>query len=224
MKKCFIISIIFIASCGIKRTDCNFTAAELLTSYPDKLFVPDNFQMNAYEINDKGIDSIVGGVYFFYPNGHLKKYAFFKTMSAYSYSENYDENGELLKVEGKPLVSSVVKEIGSDSAFFKMYFFTLHKTYQDIEISVSNGSKFVLKLKDDKLYSNMKVTSFGLNTKGMYKFDVHFLIRYKNECNGNSLLLTDTLEFIKNPNLKFVSHSSENKAMRTGIRRMRNQA
>jgi hypothetical protein len=196
-------ALLLMQGCKPKKVGCTFSSDELLRNNANKVFIPDKIKGHIMEINDKGVDSIKGGVYFFYENGRLKGYNFFENMQAYTYNEQYDETGQLIKIIGKPLVDTKIREVNADSAFIRLYFFSLQKTYKKLSVSINDTLKLYLDLKNDTLYSNMKIASFGLNTKGLSQIEIHFSVDYKNECTNQNEIVRDTLSLIKNPKLNF---------------------
>lgn len=202
MKAYYILILCFVA-CKSKKLDCVTMAEEILKSNHGKVHIGRLEKNKILGIADNGSykDNDRGGAYYFYPNGQLESYKFFQTDSIYSYEESYDQNGQLIKTTGSPLVDERIREVNADSAFFSFCFFSLHKVYKNFRVSTSNNLRFKLDLKDDALCSNIKVASLGMNTKGLNEFKIFFYAEYINECTMIKGIVTDTLSFVKNPRL-----------------------
>ena len=182
------------------NTDCTITGDKVFEGNKNKLFIVDSLT-----IRDKGLDSIKGGEYTLYKNNNLKSYKFFGSLNAYTYNEEYAENGNLIKVEGHPLVLKKIREVNADSAVFGFYFFALNKLYTNIVASTSNCLKFKPLPISDSLYSNMIFVAFSMSTKNLSKFTIYIQTDYHNFCNAKRELFTDTINLIKNPILNISS-------------------
>ena len=80
-----------------------------------------NIKGNIRKVINLGVDS-TNGIYSFYKSGHLQSYRFFANSEAYTYSEEYDEDGSLVKMEGNPLVYNTTELTTEDSISFELYF------------------------------------------------------------------------------------------------------
>jgi len=202
----YYVLILCLVACKNKGCDCGIMADDLLKKNHGKVHIGYQEKNKILGISDNGPDkhNAKGGAYYFYPNGQLKSYKFFQSDSVYSYEEKYDQSGQLLKTTGNPLVDESIREVTKDSAFFNFSFFSLHKTYENIGASTSTNLKFHLVLKEDSFWSNIKIASFGMSTKGLDEFKIYFSGEYENECTATNGILTDTLSFVKNPRLNLV--------------------
>ena len=196
------IFLILTISCNNENSNCLVTATSLYKTSSSKLFVVDKFDKI---LRDKCIDSIKGGEYSFYKNEQLKSYRFFQNMDAYTYNEEYDSTGKISKIEGKLLVYSKVREVNRDSAFFRLYLFSLNKLYTNSLISINNISKLSINPSSDTLYSNMSVISFGINTKGLNDFNIYLETDYIDLCNSKREVFRDTLHMTTTPVLNFIN-------------------
>ena len=176
---------------------CVTNISELLKSNPDQVFISDSLSSDGSEIRDKDFKSNMSGVYTFYSNGNLKSYRFFANQNAYTYDEEYDINGNLIKVEGNPLVNTKIKEVNRDSITFNCYFFAMNKIYQNLEILINSNNRQMVELMPDTLYSNMKSVHWGFNTKESSKILVCISYNLRNSCTGKTEMLHDTISLVK---------------------------
>jgi hypothetical protein len=204
MKRSYILIVFIFTACKNLKSDCSLTAEELLQGNRGKVHVIRDKNKKIIGISDTGLDGVKVGAYYFYPNGELNSYKFFQTDSAYNYDELYDKSGQIARIVGKPLVNTEIREVNIDSTFITFYFFSLHKVYKTMEIVTTTNLKSAIKLIDDTLYSNMKVATFGMNTKGLVKFKIYSSCEYVNECTLRSEIIRDTLSLIKNPRLNLI--------------------
>ena len=192
----FIISIsflVFLSGCIQRKSNCVFTSDQLLEQHASQVFGTNITNKKISDFRDKGKDSIVGGYYSFYANGHLKSYQYFANLEAYVYSEEYDKNDELSKVEGVPLVHNTIILTG-DSISIKMYFFSLNKKYTKINVVTHDKRILALPIIDDSLYSNIKVASFKyFNLKGNQDIVSYIDVEYQNICDNKSTGFRDTI-------------------------------
>jgi hypothetical protein len=201
MSKKYLFLLFFLNGCHYKNSNCILSAKELLKEDSNKLYVAFKLKNVILGISDIGQDSIRKGAYYFNKDGNLMSYKFFKTENAYSYSEEYDKDGVIKSVEGKLIVDKRIKEVNLDSAFVKLYLFSLNRTYRRISVKINNGKDFNLSYKDDSIFSNMKVSSFGFKTTGLTRIDIYFNIQYDEDCVGKTNIFLDTLSILKNPHL-----------------------
>jgi hypothetical protein len=172
---------------------------ELLKS--NKVFMPGR---DSYKLIDKGEDSTIGGTYYFYKNGSLQSYKFFGSYSTYTYNEEYDLKGKLVRTEGNPIVYRNIKEVGKDSAVVTYYIYAYNKFFFGPKILINDSSKVDLRLEDDTLYSNMLSASVGFNTKGLSFISLYLEVSYINHCIEGGELLKDTMTFSTYPRLEVV--------------------
>lgn len=188
-------------SCNFKKSDCQVYADDILKSNHGKVYVADREKGTILGISDYERDKEKSGVYYFFPNGRLKSYKFFETDSAYDYSEDYDQDGQLINMTGRPLVDVAIREVDGDSAVISYHLFSLNKTFENARLTVNTNTPVNVRLTDDTLYSNMKRTSIGINTKKLIRFRVYFSCDYLINCTAKKLRLDDTLSLVKNPRL-----------------------
>ncbi|HEY4150367.1 MAG TPA: hypothetical protein VGM41_15620, partial [Chitinophagaceae bacterium] len=129
--------------------------------------------------------------------GRLESYKFFGDSLAYSYNNEYDKNGQLIKHEGGALVTHFIREINPDSIIIKALFFSLNKSFQSVKVIINDTSKLELQAKDDHVFSNMKSFAFGLNIRNKTHAKFLYLIRYNDNCTGKDTLVNDTANFVR---------------------------
>ena len=193
--------IVFVIGCNSNnKSNCTITSSELLQQSPGRVFGTNLKFGHINEFRDKGTDSIVGGYYvFYYSNRHLKSYQFFADFKTYVYEEEYDSLGNLIKIEGSPLVHSVVKRINSDSLEVKAYFFSMRKSYKPIIVKINDNETFALDLKKDSLYSNMRSGFFGFSFKGNSQVKIKFRIEYEATCFNKIHVFKDSITLKSEP-------------------------
>jgi len=157
-----------------------------------------------------GIDTVVGGYYKFYENGNLKSYnffyyekedtslAFFKShgnskASYSSYAEFYDTFGNLDSSKKNPFVYSWIKIKDSCVVNFRLFFFSLDKEYDKINIQTSNNKKYNLELLTDTIFTNTKYVNFDVDAKGLDIIYAFVSVKYKNINLGSYRNLKDTV-------------------------------
>lgn len=197
----YILLLISFISCNRHKTDCALYVDDLKDN--SKVFVVDS---SNYQILDRGLDSIKGGAYFFYKNKRLKSYKFFASKQGYTYSEEYDENGNLVRKNGKPIVYQNIKEINKDSMFITYYFYAYNKIYSVPKISVNGSNKINLKLIEDTLYSNMLSGSIGFNAGGSQFVNIYLEVKCTDKCSAQTELLTDTTMLSMYPDINIMSN------------------
>ena len=194
----------FIVSCVGKKRDChNISSKEILSKYPNRVFLPKGGIKGdtVIQILDKGTDSAKGGMYSFNKYSCLRKYIFFQNLRAYTYREDYNERGEIIKTVGKVFVNDDITVIHDDSLFIKVYLFGLKKDYQYLTIKINDGHERKLDIDNDTLYTNMKIATFGVNTDNLKKVVIYLSTQYEDERSLRVRNEQDTLSFIKNPKL-----------------------
>ena len=195
----FVGLLILSVSCADNRNSNGINMDDLLKS--SKVFMPG---ADSYQVLDKGKDSIIGGAYFFRNNKKLESYKFFGSKNGYTYSEEYDINGNLVHTTGSPIVYRNIKEIGKDSVFITYYLFAYNKVYFQPKFSINDSSRIDLHLEEDTLYSNMMCTSTGINIKGLSDFKLYFEVSCIDHFAEEGELLKDTLVLKTTPQLDLV--------------------
>jgi len=184
------------------NSNCTLTVDELLKKNINRVFVTDTFPNGKIaELRDKGRDSIEGGYYWFYNNGHLKSYKFFIDEKRYGYNEEYDQNGNLTKTEDIPIIYTWVRRINIDSFCIKMYFFAPNKNYKKVYAVTGDNRNITLTLKNDTLlYSSMKVAFLGYNgLKKEKDFNTYVNVEYEDECTHEAKAFQDTIALHYSP-------------------------
>ena len=145
-----------------------------MREYKNNVYITREDGKNIVEVHDKGIDndSSLGGSYSFFKSGNLQLYLFFRDKDKYSYSEEYDSLGNLIKKKGSPLVEYRVINQTKDSIFLAYFFFSLNKKYEDLSIATNINYEPSLVMFKSKFYSNMKVITFGVPLYGV-KSDIY---------------------------------------------------
>jgi hypothetical protein len=201
----FVFILVFsVLGCVQKKPDChNISSGDVLSKYYNRVFIPKGGTKGntIVQIIDKGIDSIKGGAYAFNNSSCLRKYVFFQNLHAYTYREDYNEKGEIIKTVGKVFVNDDIMAIHDDSVFAKIYLFGLKKNYQYLTMKINDGDEIKLDIGDDSLYTNMKIATFGINVDSLKKIVVCLSVRYKDERSLQVRNEYDTLSFVRNPKL-----------------------
>jgi hypothetical protein len=200
MKWIFISLLFSIAACN-KGPICFITAADIQKHAPQKLIVTYGSGQKINALYDSGWDNSKGGAYLFYKDEKLKSYTFYQNLKKPVYREEYSENGLMTRSEGSPMVDRIITEVNLDSAFFQIYFFKLQKTFQKLKITINKNLHFQFPLLDDTANSNIKVVSFGLNTRDLTNLNIYTHIEYLNNCSKINHILSDTLLLVKNPHI-----------------------
>lgn len=179
--------------CNRHKSNCTITSNDLVSIYGNSVFGTEYKNDMMLEYRDLGKDSIRGGYYTFHENGHLATYHFFADMVNYVYSESYNKSGKLVNVEGNPFVFNRVTRLKADSVRIDMYFFSMNKTYESLSIETMNNKSFLLKLRQDTFFSNMKTASFGFSFIGEPNITVFLEMAYKDLCVGKVGVVKDTI-------------------------------
>lgn len=196
--------ILFMYGCKEKTIQCyNVTSGEILSKYPNRVFIPKGGGNKIVQIIDKGTDSTKGGLYAFNEYSCLRKYIFFQNLQTYTYREDYNQKGQIIKRVGKIFLNTVVKTFHEDSVFIKIYLFGLMKNYQYLKAKINNEEESKLRINDDTLYTNMKIATLGINLKDLKKIFITFSTRYEDERSEQIKDEYDTLSLVKNPKLNF---------------------
>lgn len=192
LKELFMSLLLVAIGCTNKNVNCTITSDDLMQQQGNKKLTTLNIKGDIRKMINIGVDS-TNGVYSFYKNGHLQHYRFFANSKAYTYSEEYDENGKLIKIEGNPLVYNTIELKTKDSIFFELYFLDLQKQYGTVNITTNSNQSFNLTLKNDSVFTNMKYASFGINRKGLNHIRVYVNAEYQIKCNSTVNILRDTM-------------------------------
>src|SRR4051812_29928430 len=111
MKKWKLFLFITLAGCSSQPRDCRILAKEILDKYSGKVHPVYDSSNILVGISDNDISSVKGGVYYITRQGQLESYKFFKTKLAYSYNEEYDSTGQMIKQNGKGIVDENIREV-----------------------------------------------------------------------------------------------------------------
>jgi hypothetical protein len=203
MKKLIAILITaFVISCNPskEKEKCIFfiRATDLLKENSNKMYVTHKENGEILEIRDKGIDSTkIGGSYSFDKSGRLTLYLFNSSDTSYSYSEEYDSLGNLIKSVGDPLVDFRWGKKGTDSLSFIFFFFALNKKYQNLQI-FSNQKDTInpVLMYRSNFYTNMKCTRFRLPIlSGQRHLIIYINGLFSDTCTHIQKSFSDTLNF-----------------------------
>jgi hypothetical protein len=187
-----------IFSCKSKSHVCLIDVTDILKNATGKLITLKDTSHRVTAIYDEGWDSLKGGAFIFYPNQFLKSYTFYQNRVPV-YMESYDENGYLIGTKGSPMVDRVINDLGNDSAYVQVYFFSPLKTYQQLSIKINNNPAVNYTLQRDSIYSDMLSTTFGINTDSMNQINMYSKIKYLDNCDKIEHVLSDSIFLIKDP-------------------------
>jgi len=196
MKWLPLVLLFFIFACRPKGPVCLINATDILKNATGKLITLKDSGHKITAVYDEGWDSLKGGAYLFYPNQLLKSYTFYQNRVAV-YMESYDEYGYLIGTRGSPMVDRVINELGTDSAYVQVYFFSPMKIYQQLNIKINNNKAVNYTLQKDSIYSNMLSTSFGINTDSLSRINMYSRIKYLDNCSKVEHILSDSVFLIK---------------------------
>jgi hypothetical protein len=188
----------------------SLTLDKLLNDPSVKILLTDTSNGYTSQLRDLGTDTIVGGFYEFYPNGRLKNYEFFydrkedtsrafmkqfgdSIISYSAYGEYYDSLGNLERIKYNPLVYSLIRIKKDCIVNFTLYFFSLDKEYETVNILTSSNKEFQVKLLPDTLYTNMKYATFDTEGQGLDSVTAYVTAKYKNLNWGTTEVLKDTV-------------------------------
>jgi len=202
--KIFFSVALFVMSCRGRKEKCyNITSNEILAGSANRIFIPKGNKDRIIQLIDKGKDSTKGGVYVFDSASCLVKYAFFQNLKVYTYREEYDQGGNIINRVGKIFVDMEIKRVNIDSAFIQVYLFSLKKNFNDVQFKLNSTPTRSLKTIKDTLYTNMRIVNFGINTKGLENIKLYLFAQYQEERTATLKSESDTVYFIKNPELEF---------------------
>lgn len=202
MKILYLIALVSISSCTFNRHDCIYYSGELLRNYLERIKIRriDSATGAIIEIVDKVDGKSYFGQYTFYNDGMLQAYKFFGNALAYSYNEEYDKHGNIIYIEGSPLVLRNIKDINRDSLFIQFYFSSINRKYDSLKIRVNTVLYTGLKIETDSTYSNMMKASYYFNVKDMDTIRIYLTADVQNNCKKDIDKLKDTLFLITNNN------------------------
>lgn len=189
----------FISACNTYKDDCVYYSGELLRNYNWKLLIRevDTSTGAILLIEDKVKDSTHFGSYSFYSDGSLESYKFFgNSQGGYSYNEERDHLGNVVRQEGTPLVYTVVNDVSEDSIYVKYYFSSIKRKYGELYGAINTSDKIELDLFEDSTYSNMKVASVGYRVNNLDTIKVYLTTEYINDCGDESVVLSDTIKLL----------------------------
>lgn len=193
-----LVMIFFLFSCKSKSPICLIDVSDILKNGTGKLITIKDSSHKITALYDEGWDSLKGGAYLFYPSQLLKSYTFYQNRVAV-YMESYDEHGYLIGTRGSPMVDRVINDLGNDSAYVQVYFFSPMKSYQQLNIKINNKPAVNYTLQKDSIYSNMLSTTFGFNTDSLNHINMYSRIKYLDHCDKVEHILSDSIFLIKDP-------------------------
>ena len=196
MKWLPLVLLFFIFACKSRGPVCLINVSDVLKNATGKIITLKDSGHKITALYDDGWDSLKGGAYLFYPNQLLKSYTFYQNRVAV-YMESYDEYGYLIGTKGSPMVDRVINEMGNDSAYVQVYFFSPMKTYQQLNIKINNNKAVNYTLQKDSLYSNILSTTFGINTDSLNQINMYSRIKYLDNCDKVEHVLSDSIFLIK---------------------------
>ena len=202
MRRIFcLINLVLLISCYYHpNLSCVYSSNPLEKTNAKRIFGTSIKNEKIIEYRDKAIDSIKGGYYTFYTNDNLKSYRFFVDMQTYIYSGEYDTLGNALKIEGNPLVHNKVELTYDSSLSIRMYFFSLNKRYDSIQVSTSDNRIINLQLHDDTLFSNMQFAEFNYSHLNKEEdISSYIKVLYHNTCTNQPVHFNDSIVLHYNP-------------------------
>lgn len=201
MKWSALLLIISLSACKSKGPVCIINASDIGKGGNGKLIILKDSGNKITAMYDAGWDSLKGGAYIFYPNQQLKSYTFYQSRVAV-YNETYDDQGHLVHTQGSPMVDRVINELGLDSAYVQVYFYSVIKTYQQLNIKINNNAAVNYILRNDTSYSNMKSITFGVTTSDLTRINMYSRIKYFDNCTEIEHILSDSLFLLKDPHIE----------------------
>lgn len=195
------LAILLLNNCTYPQKKCTYTVDEIISNERAKVFSLDQQDNNYKIVKDKGKDSIRGGYYSFSKSGNLKEYLFYSTKEVYSFREVYNDIGECIIAEGKPLVNYKLDRLNADSVNYTLYLYALKREYDSLKVKFMNSGEIYPLLVTDSLYSNMLITSFVGNIKGHDSLSIYISVIQKDICSGSTSKIEDTLTFFLRDNL-----------------------
>jgi hypothetical protein len=201
MKWSALLLIITLSACKSKGPVCIINASDIGKGGNGKLIILKDSGNKITAMYDAGWDSLKGGAYIFYPNQQLKSYTFYQSRVAV-YNETYDDQGHLVHTQGSPMVDRVINELGLDSAYVQVYFYSVIKTYQQLNIKINNNAAVNYILRNDTSYSNMKSITFGITTSDLTRINMYSRIKYFDNCTEIEHILSDSLFLLKDPHIE----------------------
>lgn len=191
------ILLLIIFGCASNSSQCIITSQDIIMKEKDKIVVIEPKSTLTNDIVDRGTDSVSEvGYYTFFNNGNLRSYRFFATKQAFTYSEEYDQFGNIISILGSPLVFRKTRIINKDSSVISYFFSTLNRTFSEcVKISINENIRLTKKMHEDSLRSNMKNVVFGLKTTSLKNVTIHLSTDYSKKCSKDIVSLKDTLNF-----------------------------
>lgn len=189
-----VIGILIYVSCNnndLENVKCDYNF-QMLMNY-DSLLVKLSSNNDTFDVEDKigDNDKYSKGIYRFDENKRLRFYAFYIDDYFYKYSEEYNENGELIHHEGNTLLEyRLVKGI-NDSVIFNGFISSLKKEYKSIEVYLNNKDTLIIKyLYKSDLYSNVKCFSYKYKVDN----DLNIITKmsFQSNCSNKNYTLFDT--------------------------------
>jgi hypothetical protein len=196
MKRFPLVLILFIFACKSKGPVCLINVTDVLKNATVKLITLKDSGHKITALYDEGWDSLKGGAYLFYSNQLLRSYTFYQNRVPV-YMESYDEYGYLIGTKGSPMVDRVINDLGNDSAYVQVYFFSPMKSYQQLNIKINNNKAVNYTLQKDSIYSNVLSTTFGINTDSLNHINMYSRIKYLDNCSKVEHVLSDSIFLIK---------------------------
>jgi len=196
-----LIGFLFLSCNNSKESEDVMGFSYIINKNKSKLFV---FNTADRIFQDKGVDSIKGGQYVFYGNARLKSYTFFQNRSAYTFREEYDSLGKIVKTIGSPLVDTQIAETKGDSVIVKYFFYSLNRKFVNAYAilnytkPIANGTPLI-----DTLYSNIASFEFGVKTKNLPTFTITLKADYVNMSKRIDEVILDTINLRTFPRLEF---------------------
>lgn len=197
-----IILVCMISSCSdkpkeIANANCVINITQLLKKDSSRLEINDQTKGGIItQLVDKTKDSVITGSYYFYLDGSLKSYKFFGLPSTYQYNEEYDSLGNIILIEGSPIVFHFYRQIDNSIVQFTFLFSTLHKEYKYVNIRTNAGVQFPAELLDNTTFTNMKSVTFDLPVAKTFKNTIIYTdCQLFNTCLNKQWALKDTAIF-----------------------------
>ncbi len=194
--------ILILASCSEvqkKGKECAIEIKQLLNKDSNRLEVNYREKGIVTQLVDKTRDSFTFGAYYFYPNGILQSYKFFALPSKYQFNVQYDSVGNIVLMEGSPLVLHMFRIIDSSTVRFTFLFSSLQTAYENVDVRSSTGIHFKPKLFDNAVFTNMKSTTFDLTEgKSSEPIEIFTTCEIINSCLNKTWTLRDTFQYPTN--------------------------
>lgn len=200
MKYCLFVLLCALISCSqsdnAKNNTCIITLESLLSKDSERFVINDRYKNGSTSmLVDKGLDSCFGA-YYFYPSGVIKSYKFLSLPATYFYSEEYDLNGNVISMQGSPLVLHSYRKVDSLDVNFTFFFSSLHWQFKKISITTNIGINMEPVLLDNAVFTNVKSVTFKLPVaKNLIDLRIVTTGLMINKCMNKELALNDTATF-----------------------------